>query len=181
MKKLLALLPLALAAYVLHLRYEALHEAARIVANIEKEQHVIARIALQKEQILARCNGSDPQYVRKESEAFSFVQPQIRRLQISGYSPDLSLLRSNHLQWVESPSRTFFGFQETDFHLANPVFMNGDDLKKFLVFIEGVVIDPYIAKEKKPQLVIRDFELTRKTVGTEEVYAVNLQLTQRTK
>lgn len=181
MKKLLSLLPLALVLYFLNVRYEALQTASRIVSDIESQQRVVARVAAQKEQILSYLQGSHPDYLRMGSEAFSFAQPQVRRLQIGGMHQELDLLRSNRLQWGQESEHSTFGFKETNFKLAHPVFMNGDDLKKFLVFIEGVSIDPYIAKEKRPQLVIRDFELTRKMIGGEEVYAIDLHLTQRTK
>lgn len=181
MKKLLSLLPLALVLYFLHVRYNALTEASHTVSDIEMQQRAIARIAAQKEQILSHLQGSNSDYLRTGSEAFSLAQPQVRRLQIAGSLQERDTLRSNRLQWVAASERSAFGFKETEFKLAHPVFMNGDDLKKFLVFIEGVSIDPYIAKEKRPQLVIRDFELTRKMIGSEEVYAIDLHLTQRTK
>ncbi len=181
MKKLLSLLPLALVLYFLHVRYDALQIASRTVSDTEIQQRVIARIAAQKEQVLSHLQGSNSDYLRMGSETFSFAQPQVRRLQIAGSRQELDTLRLNRLQWVEASERSAFGFKETDFKLAQPVFMNGEDLKKFLVFIEGVSIDPYIAKEKRPQLVIRDFELKRKMIGSEEVYAINLHLTQRTK
>ncbi len=181
MKKLLSLLPLALVLFFLHIRYDALQETSRTVSDIEREQRIIARIAAQKQQILSRLQDSKPDYLTAESETLSLAQPQIRRLQIAGMHQALDAFRSNRLQWKEESERSAFGFKETDFKLARPVFMNGDDLKKFLVFIEGVSIDPYIAKEKRPQLVIRDFELARKTIGSEEVYEIDLHLTQRIK
>ena len=165
----------------MHVRYDALQEASQTVSTIEREQRAISRIAAQKERILSHLQESNSDYLRGTSDFFSFAQPQVRRLQIAGSHRELDTLRSNRLQWVEASERTAFGFKETNFKLAHPVFMNGDDLKKFLVFIEGVSIDPYIAKEKRPQLVIRDFELTRKMIGSEEVYAIDLHLTQRTK
>ncbi|MBS0615234.1 MAG: hypothetical protein JSR58_01620 [Verrucomicrobia bacterium] len=181
MKKLLSLLPLLLVLYTLHVRFEGLKETSQTVAEIEEQQKVISRVETQKKQILTNLQGSDVDYLQKGSDAFSLLQPQIRRLQVGGYHQDISTLRANRLQWIPAGEQAALGFKETNFRLAQPTFMNADDLKKLLVFIEGVKIDPYIPKEKRPQLVIRDFELTRKMIGSEEVYAVQLELTQRTK
>ncbi len=61
-----------------------------------------------------------------------------------------------------------------------PIELNEEDLKRLLCLIEGATIWPYGPKEGRPQLIIKDFTLSKKELPSQEkVYVVSIQLIKR--
>lgn len=120
---------------------------------------------------LAEVTSADHFYIDKNLETLQFLDPQIRPLLKE--SP-------NSLLFSEEKTRRSEHILEVEEKQQQPVQINGEDLKKLLSLIEGVSIPPFSPQAGRPQLIIKQFELTKKTIAPEEeVFSVNMQLIKR--
>lgn len=135
---------------------------------------------------------ADHFYIDKYLETLVFLEPEIEQLQTvmqhKNFADDervkkrIDLLTtdSNALTFSEGVVQTFPLFQETVESLTHPVEVNVLDIKKILSRIEGVKIGDFTAKSNRPQLLITDFKLEKKTnYDKNEVYLLNLKLIKR--
>jgi hypothetical protein len=140
--------------------------------------------------LLSALKSPDPQYLDKHVETLTFLLPEIKKLEtIQLENPEeeqipkrLQLLKDggNRLRFSEEEIRTNELFRETEEKQQQSIELNEEDLKKLLCLIEGVTIWPYGPKEGRPQLIIKDFKLTRKELSpNEKVYVVMMQLLKR--
>ncbi len=132
---------------------------------------------------LASLKKADKQYVDKHLETLSLLESEAKRLQaLSLYRKEnaallqrLEFLKEgkNRLVFIEKQRRQTQGLQEIEEKLQHLVECNDDDLKKMIDLIEK-------EEEGKPQLLVKEFDLTRKkTPFDEEVYAIDLELIKR--
>jgi hypothetical protein len=140
--------------------------------------------------LLSALKSPDPQYLDKHVETLTFLLPEIKKLEtIQLENPEeeqiakrLQLLKNggNRLRFSEEEIRANELFRETEEKQQQSIDINEEDLKKLLCLIEGVTIWPYGPKEGRPQLIIKDFKLTRKELSpNEKVYVVMMQLIKR--
>ncbi len=86
----------------------------------------------------------------------------------------------NRLLFAEENIRRGPHFQEVSERQQKPVELNEADLKKVLCLIEGISIPPYQPEEGRPDLIIQDFDLSKKMISAEEnVYQLSMQLLKR--
>jgi hypothetical protein len=120
---------------------------------------------------LAQMNAADHFYIDKHLETLQFLDPQIRPLLKES---------ANRLLFSEEKTRKSEHILEVEEKQQQPVLMNGEDLKKLLSLIEDVSIPPFSPQAGKPQLLIKQFQLTKKTLAEdEEVFSVTMQLIKR--
>jgi hypothetical protein len=140
--------------------------------------------------LLASLKNPDPHYLDKNVETLTFLLPEIKKLetiQLENAEEEvlakrLQMLKEggNRLLFSEEQIRTNDLFRETEEKQQQPVELNEEDLKKLLCLIEGVTIWPYGPKEGRPQLIIKDFTLSKKELSShEKVFVVSLQLIKR--
>lgn len=80
---------------------------------------------------------------------------------------------ANRMEFIEGSLQSGEGVQETTEILAHPVEVDTHDLKEILARIEG-------ARPGKPQLLITDFKLNKKTHASgNQVFELNLKLIKR--
>lgn len=80
---------------------------------------------------------------------------------------------NNHLAFIEKNPGRGENLCETWEVMSHPIEVDVDDLKDILDIIEG-------AHTQKPQLIVRDFQLTRKTkTSGNEVYDLSMALIKR--
>lgn len=141
---------------------------------------------------VAQMERSDHFYLDKHLESLLFLESEILKLQALTFTHPqnehikerLHFLRDggNRLLFTEEAIHKSELFQEVEEKQQHSVEMNEEDLKKLFTLVEGVSIWPYAPKEARPQLIIKDFELTKKSTGPQEkVYLVNMQLIKREK
>ncbi len=139
---------------------------------------------------LASLKNPDHFYIDKHLEALCFLEPEIKKTEaLLLDSPNDEALKKRLHFLKEGPNRLLFSevqtrqqnrFQEVEEQQQHLVEMNEEDLKKILSLIEGVTIWPYGPKEKRPQLIIKDFQLSKKEISSQEfVYAISMQLIKR--
>ncbi len=121
-----------------------------------------------EEAFFAELNQADHFYIDKHLETLHFLDPQSKKEE------------SRRLLFTEEKTRRSEFVVEVEEKQQQPVQMNGQDLKKLLSLIEGVPILPFTPAPGRPQLIIKNFELVKKSLGPqEEVFSVDMQLIKR--
>jgi hypothetical protein len=140
--------------------------------------------------LMASLKHPDPHYLEKNIETLSFLLSEVKKIEMlqSDVLEDerigkrLQFLKegSNRLVFSEEQIRTNEVFREIEEKQQHPIEMNEEDLKKLLCLIEGITIWPYGPKEGRPQLIIKDFKLSKKEISPQEkVFVVSMQLIKR--
>lgn len=168
----------------------------KLSALEEEMQRIHAKAVLSQETLrkeitlLSALKNPDPHYLDKNIETLTFLLPEIKKLEaISLENPHdehilkrLAFLKEggNALVFSEEQIRTNSTFREIEEKQQRSIEMNEEDLKKLLCLIEGVTIWPYGPKEGLPQLIIKDFKLSKKEISPQEkVFVVSMELLKR--
>jgi hypothetical protein len=164
----------------------------RIEEEIESVQVRISQaqeIQRKDSSVLASLKNPDPHYLDKNVEALTFLLPEMKKLEaIQLENPEdeqigkrLQFLKEgNRLAFSEEQIRSNEMFREIEEKQQHPVEMNEEDLKKLLCLIEGITIWPYGPKEGRPQLIIKDFKLSKKELSSQEkMFVVSMQMIKR--
>jgi hypothetical protein len=135
---------------------------------------------------------ADHFYIDKYLETLIFLEPEIESLQkiLSNKNVADDEQIKKRLEYLTGPGNSFaFSegivqsspfFQETTETLIHPVEINVQDLQKVLSRIEGLTIGPYAPSPNRPQLLVLDFKLDRKSISDKnEAYQLNLKLLKR--
>ena len=186
----LCLIPTLLSLWGLQIKKQDLKITQIKVEDLHKKAIEAGRKNKINEAIVSQIKESDPKYLQKELETLPLLESELRRLEtILVHHKDnailhrrLNFLKSgqNQLSLCEAQRRTGESFQEVDLILQHPVEMDDEDLKKMLSSIEGIPIDGFPTKQGRPQILIRDFDLTKETnhLG-EEIFLVKYDLLKR--
>ncbi len=145
-----------------------------------------------KEWFLAVHKNSDPYFLDKEIESLSFLEQEKARLKNWMSHPALSnkdslkerlhFLESdqNRISFVEAGIQISNTFKETLEKQRESVEIDQGDLKRLLSLIEEQSLDPEFLKTNRPQLVICDFSLSKKsTVLQNEVFDLKMDILKR--
>lgn len=166
----------------LHMNIQMVHQLA---ATRERKQAV---------NIAVRNNFRDANhfYIDKHLETLSFLEPEIEGLQkvLSNKNfPDdenikkrLEFLTSpaNNMIFTEGVVQSTPQFQEVTESLVHPVEVNMEDLRAILARIEGTEIGKEVPGPNRPQLIILDFKIEKKSVTEKnQVFVLNLKLLKR--
>ncbi len=93
---------------------------------------------------------------------------------------DKHLESLNGFRFSEEVVRTGEGIQEVEEVQIHPVQVDDEDLKRILSVVESVQIGPYTPLENSPQLIIKQFNLTKKSQNPQEsIFILNMQLIKR--
>lgn len=135
---------------------------------------------------------ADHFYIDKHLETLTFLEPEIESLQkiVSNthYPEDENIKKrlefltgpGNNLVFTEGVVQSYPLFQETTETLVHPVEVNNADLQEILTLIEGTEIGSFKPAPNRPQLIILDFKIDRKSINEKnEVFILNLKLLKR--
>lgn len=135
---------------------------------------------------------ADHFYIDKHLETLTFLENEIESLQKittnKNYPEDESVKKrlehlsgaGNNMIFSEGVVQAFPLFQETTETLVHTVEVNTTDLQQILSRIDGVEIGSFVPPPNRPQLIVLDFKLDRKTVNEKnEVFLLNLKLLKR--
>jgi len=161
-------------------------EMKRIHARVIHSQEILRK----ESSLLNSLKNPDPHYLDKNIETLTFLLPEVKKLEaISLENPhDDQILKrlqflkegGNSLVFSEEQIRTNEIFCEIEEKQQHPIEINEEDLKKLLCLIEGITIWPYGPKEGRPQLIIKDFRLSKKEISSQEkVFVISMQLIKR--
>ena len=135
---------------------------------------------------------ADHFYIDKHLETLTFLENEIESLQKiannKNYPEDEHIKKrldhlsgtGNNMIFSEGVVQAFPLFQETTETLVHTVEVNSTDLQQILSRIEGVEIGSFTPLANRPQLIVLDFKLDRKTLNEKnEVFLLNLKLLKR--
>jgi hypothetical protein len=161
------------------------------IESLHKKSLLNKMKAEKEEKILNKMKGADPYYIDKYVESLHFLDAEIKKWQKLSLDEDirpnieqrLAFLNSNKnkLSFAEGLIQSQGKFREIEEKQKHPVEINEEDLKKILCVLEGISISPNYAPEKHPQIVIKQFELTKKSHAEikEKVFLLSMQLLKR--
>ena len=170
-------------------------EVTTLKSNIQDlQQTSLIREKKQAANIAVRNHFRDVDhyYIDKNLETLTFLEPEIESLQKALSNKNIADddTVKKRLEFLSGPGNTMsFSegvvqsspiFQEVTETLVHPVEINTQDLQKILAKIEGVNIGSFTPGPNRPQLIILDFKLDRKSIHEKnEVYILNLKLLKR--
>jgi hypothetical protein len=181
------LVPLTLALWFLHGKDAKLKSLMQQVAILEKKAVILQEKKEKQERIWQQTKKADPLYLAQVIEALPLQLSELQKAQgLLRQYPDkrplqdrLAFLQSdrNRIQLVQQVERIAPFFHETELKFVQPVQMNGDDLRNFLVAVEG---DDYSTEQERPLLVIKEFKLSKfKTKADDMVYNIDVEMIKR--
>jgi hypothetical protein len=137
-------------------------------------------------------SDTDHFYIDKNLETLSLLEPEIESLKIildnDNLPADENIKKrletlvggGNSLVFTEGVVQSSPSFQDVTETLVHPVEVNIADLQQILCRIEGIPIGPCKPPPNRPQLIILDFRLDKKTSSEKnEVFLLNLKLLKR--
>lgn len=185
----LLLLPSCFLLFLFYLKTEELDSLEEQLSLLHiKALHL--KQAQEKESLfLKEMAVADHFYLDKYIETATFLEPEIKKLQQSCKQLEENTPSHKRLRFLEESNRLLFTeenvhrstlIQEAEEKQVHPVEMNDQDLKRVLSLIEGVPISPFHSKENSPQFLIKNFELSKKSLSAQEgVYLINMELLKR--
>ncbi len=145
-----------------------------------------------KENFLETHKNSDPYFLDKEIESLSFLENEKMLLKNWLSHPAiaskdalrqrLNFLESgqNRLSFTDDEIQFSKTLKETLEKQRETVEVDQDDLKNLLALIEEVPFESIPLKINRPQLIISDFSLTKKTTELQnEVFELKMELLKR--
>lgn len=131
-------------------------------------------------------------YIDKNLEKLVLLEPEIDALKKISENPhfaDNDLVRKrlefltgplNHLSFSESAVQSTPQFQEVVELQAHPVEVDMADVRRILSLIEGVEFSTAKPVAGRPQLILLDFKLDKKTASDKnEVFTLNMKMLKR--
>jgi hypothetical protein len=186
------LLPVALVIFHFPSQKDRLDQLELSIQNVQnmaflREKRQVVNIALQ-----SHFREADHFYIDKYIESIPLLEPEIESLQKIVNNPNftedenikkrLEFLTGpgNSLSFSEGVVQSTPNFQETTETLVHPVEVNITDVQNILSKIEGIHAGPYAPSPGRPQLIILDFKLEKKSVSEKnEIFLLNLKLLKR--
>lgn len=142
--------------------------------------------------VLSHFRDADHFYIDKYLETLAFLEPEIESLKNMSSNPnfpedenikkrlDLLTGTENSMVFTEGVVQSTPIFQEVTETLVRPVEVNVNDLKQILCRIEGISLAGCIPPPNRPQLIVLDFKIDKKTVSEKnQVFLLNLKLLKR--
>lgn len=131
-------------------------------------------------------------YIDKNLESLRFLEPEVESLKKimsnSNFAEDENIRKrltfltgpENRLAFTEGVMVSTPFFQETTETLVHPVEVDILDVKKILALVEGVDIGAFKPAPARPQLLVLDFKLEKKSVEDKsDVFTLNMKLLKR--
>lgn len=186
------LLPLLLVGIVFYSHQKNINELHGAVQEMQQIALVQERKQASNIAVRNHYRDADHFYIDKNLETLTFLEPEIEGLQKllsnKNLADDETIKKrleyltgnGNSLAFSEGVVQSHPIFQETTETLVHPVEINGNDLQKILAKIEGIEIGSYTPGPNRPQLLILDFKMDRKSLSEKnEVFVLNLKLLKR--
>ncbi|MBA3236830.1 MAG: hypothetical protein H0T62_00580 [Parachlamydiaceae bacterium] len=136
--------------------------------------------------------NADHFYIDKNLETLHFLVPEVDALtkviENPNFIEDESTRKrfeflkgkQNQLTFAESNVQTHPFFQEVTETLLHPVEINQTDLQQILTLIEGRDIGPFKAPQDRPQLILLNFKIDKKSIREKsEVYELSMKVLKR--
>lgn len=183
---------LLLIGFYFSLLYTRCKETEREIYRLQEKTQFLVENRRKLDQFIKVFGKSDPAFLQKQVEPLQLLEKEIafltevkKRGGAEIYLPimeRLAFLQSgqNKIQFIKKSSREIFPFHETLYTLSHPVEVDLIDLGRILSLTEGVKIDEFSPHFSRPQIIIKQIELTLIDEGGDNrEYLLNLELLQR--
>lgn len=189
---LLVLGPLPILYFLIHyaMTVEAMQNIEEKIDALLTKKEQFDAVKKKQHSVMSSLVQSDPFYIDKHLETLLFLESEIKKMEAVFSDPALDESSQKRLHFLkEGPNRLLFAedkiltknkMREVMERQQHQVEMNEEDLKKFLCLVEGVTIWPYGPKEGRPQLVIQDFQLSKKRHESQDhVFTLHVNIIKR--
>ena len=188
---LLLILPFLIAAVCFVFEQREMQQFSERISFLQKKQMRKEFQMKTEEKILSQIGRSKSGYLKEVLESMVFLGTERQKWQLFSQQIEpshpmkqrVSFLEQGHnkLEFVQTDVRKNELFEETEENQKNAVELSDEDLKTLLCYIEGAQIHPYSPKEGAPQILLKSFELEKKTIPgiTDKTYQVQMQLIKR--
>jgi hypothetical protein len=181
-------LPFLFLFFSFYTEMEKLNEFDANIERLHKKSEEISILKVKESSFLGRLKNANHHFIDENLESLVLLQSEIKKLEEKNIENSETLKQrlkfltdgSNHLKFIEESLKNHENLHEAEERLQHPVEMNVEDLKKLLCLVEGIHLSSYTPLEDSPQLVIKNFELSKKiTSSEEEVYSLDMRLIKR--
>lgn len=189
----LVLLNMLVFAYVFwhdHSENTQIDEVQRRMIKLEQDTQVRDRKRADNNRVRTYYADADRFYLEKQVQSMSLLRDQAQELekllQVKSVSEDpritrrLTALKDNRIVFSEGMVQSYPFFNEIPETLSQPVEVDVEDIRELLAKLEGIQLGPYTPGERRPQFLITEFRLDRKSLSqNENSYMLNLKLLKR--
>jgi hypothetical protein len=189
---LLGVIPLFLAAMHFMNAKESLDRLENDLQFVQQKAYSLEKRQATNIALRSNFREADRFYIDKNLETLVFLEPEIEGLQkIAGnknFADDENVKKrldfltgqGNTMLFTEGVVQSYPTFKEVTETLVHPIEINVSDLQNILSKIEGVEIAGHVPGSNRPQLIILDFKLDKKTLSEKnEVFSLSLKLLKR--
>lgn len=186
------ILPVLLAFIMVFSRIQTVQDFASSLQMVREQVELKEKKQAVNIAVRQNFRDADHFYIDKYLETQTFLEPEIESLQKlvsnKNYPEDENVKKrlehltgqGNAMAFSEGVVQTYPLFQETTETLVHPVEINVADLQNILALVEGVEIGSFKPASHRPQLIILDFKLDKKSINEKnEVFSLNLKLLKR--
>jgi hypothetical protein len=184
-------IPLIISIIHFSIEYKQLKNLNKRIISLQKKSIDKEAQVKSEEQLLHQIKNSHSKYLETALESMVFLGSERQKWQLFSEQIEpshpmkerVSFLEhgNNKLQFIQSEIRKSKLFQETEEKQKNPIEISEEDLKTLLCYIEGSKIHPHLPKKGAPQILLKSFELEKKTILgiADKTYHVQMQLIKR--
>jgi len=188
----LGLVPIAIVSVWFMSKEEKVHGLKVAIEEMQQKAVILEKKQAQNIAVRNHYKDVDHFYIDKYLETLTFLEPEVESLHKvtnnKNYVEDEQIKKrleflsgsNNTLVFSEGVVETAPSFQETTETLVHPVEINVSDLQNILAKVEGVDIGSFHPGPNRPQLMILDFKLDKKSITEKnEVFTLNMKLLKR--
>src|SRR5579872_5838628 len=183
------LVPTLYLLFFFYARNEELNNLDKRITLLQKKELHLKQAEEREKIFLKEMAVADHFYLDKYVETLVFLEPEIQKLKLAGVALEENTPANKRWRFLEESNRILFHkenmrtsslLKETEEKQVRPVEMHEQDLKRVLSLVEGVTISSYGPKENMPQFLIKNFELSKKSLSAQEgVFVISMELLKR--
>lgn len=165
---------------------------AEEVEDLKEKSSQVANQNQRKQEFKEQFKLASSDFIDQQIHPISCLQEEVSFLQtiqklpgFTSFGPinkRIQLLNSQYNKpiFIKGNDKQKLGFRETHYHLSHPIEVNEEDIQLLLSKIEGIQIADHEKKSNRPQLIVKQFCMTRKnSPNLSEAFEIDMKLLQR--
>ena len=184
-----SLVPLLFASFTIGSRFSELALKKSHFEKVKQRGEKLIKAHENRNRFLETYGHADPSYLNCVSKKLVFLQPEIETLKTICNSHFLPFIKKrlshlidgeNRLMFVEKNQEASDHIEEVHYTQRKPVEVDAKDIESILLSIEKTPILTETSPPKRPQLMVRSFELNHQSKRERESYLLEMELIKRT-
>lgn len=186
----LGLLPIFFAIYQYNTGQARLSNIEEQLDSVQQQVFLLDKKQTSNNLVRDYYHGADPFYIAKHVQTLSLLDEERQVLDKLLHQVDLAPdplvvkrldeLKGNALDFSEGAVQTYPFFREIPITQSRPVEVDKHDIESVLSRLEGVDIGSSKPGPNRPQVIITDFKIDRKTgSGGSQLYNLSMKLVKR--